>query len=190
MTTFGTVVRRAWSATAAALFSAVLVASPLYAQAGPPSNTTAQISARVYAALTIVKNDDLRFGNLFAPYAAKTIAFTDNSAAGGRARFTLSGEGGAELSLTVNVPSTIASGGNTLPVGTFVLRRHTADSDVAGTDLSLASGDNTVTANLTGTAGGAGAMYLRVIGTATPGGAQATGSYTGIITVTVNYTGA
>jgi hypothetical protein len=31
---------------------------------------------------------------------------------------------------------------------------------------------------------------LRVIGTATPGGAQATGSYTGIITVTVNYTGA
>lgn len=169
---------------------ALACSTTLHAQASGTQSTTAQITARVFAPLTIVKNEDLRFGNLFAPYAAKTIAFTDNAASGGRARFTISGEGGAELSLTVNVPATLTSGANTLPVGTFTLRRHTTDVDNAGTDAVMVTGDNTYTANLSGTAAGAGAMYLRVIATATPGGSQAAGSYTGTITVTVNYTGA
>jgi Mat/Ecp fimbriae major subunit len=187
MKTSGTVVRRAWCA---ALLAGTVGATSLQAQASPTQNATAQITARVYSALTIVKNEDLRFGNLFAPYASKTIAFTDDAASGGRARLTLSGEGGAELNLVVNVPSSIASGANTLPVGTFVLRRHTTDANTGGTDVSLVTGDNTITTPLSGTAGGAGSLFLRVIATATPGGSQATGAYSGTISVTVNYTGA
>ena len=181
-----TILRRAAGLVLVALVST----SALQAQASGTQSTTAQITARVFAPLTIVKNEDLRFGNLFAPYAPKTIAFTDNTAAAGRARFTVSGEGGAELSMTVNVPSELTSGANTLPVGTFVLRRHTTDADVGGTDNSMATGDNTYTATLSGSAGGAGSLFLRVIATATPGGSQAAGAYTGTITVTVNYTGA
>jgi len=165
-------------------------ATALSAQASPTQSTTAQISARVFAPLSITRNEDLRFGNLYSPFAAKTIAFTDNAASGGRARFTLSGEGGAELSLVVNVPSTVASGGNTMPVGSFFLRYHTTDVDGAGTDASLATGNNTFTVSLTGTAGSVGALYLRVRATATPGTSQAAGTYAGTITVTVNYTGA
>jgi hypothetical protein len=176
---------------AALLLFVFATASVANAQASSTQSTNAQITARVFAPLTIVKNEDLRFGNLFAPYAAKTIAFTDNAASGGRARFTLSGEGGAELSLVVNVPSFISNvASNQLPVGTFVLRTHTADVDNAGTDTNLSTGDNTVTANLTGTSGSVGALFLRVRATATPGVSQATGAYTGTITVTVNYTGA
>jgi hypothetical protein len=182
-----TVVRRAWCA---ALLCLAAGATKAQAQGSSTQNTTAQITARVFAPLSVTKNEDLRFGNLFAPYAAKSVLFTDNSAAAGRARLTLSGEGGAELNLVVNVPSTIASGGNTLPVGSFNLRRGTTDVDGSGTDAALSTGDNTFTVVLSGTAGGAGNLYLRVNGTATPGGSQATGAYAGVINVTVNYTGA
>jgi Domain of unknown function (DUF4402) len=174
---------------ASVVFSA-FASGTAQAQASSTQNTTGQITARVFAPLTVVKNEDLRFGNLFAPYAAKVVAFTDNAASGGRARFTLAGEGGAELSVVVNVPSTIASGGNTLPVGSFNLRRHTTDADVGGTDATLATGDNTFTVTLSGAAGASGNLYLRVNGTATPGASQATGAYAGTIAVTVNYTGA
>ncbi len=181
------------SARLAALVIALLLGSTTVAraQASSTQSTNAQITARVFAPLTIVANEDLRFGNLFAPYAPKSIAFTDNAASGGRARFTLSGEGGAELSLVVNVPDRILSPASAeLPVGSFVLRTHTTDVDNAGTDTNLSTGDNTVTANLTGTSGSVGALFLRVRATATPGVSQATGAYTGTITVTVNYTGA
>jgi Domain of unknown function (DUF4402) len=174
----------------AALLTVTFGAGIARAQASPAQSTTAQITARVFAPLMVVKNEDLRFGNLFAPYAAKAVAFTDNAASGGRARLTLSGEGGAELSLVVNVPSTITSGSDALPVGSFFLRRHTTDADVGGTDAALATGDNTFTVTLSGTSGGSGALYLRVRGTATPGASQPTGSYAGQIAVTVNYTGA
>jgi hypothetical protein len=179
-------------AVTALLLGVVCVGRTASAQGSPTTNTTAQITARVFAPLSVTKNEDLRFGNLFAPYAAKSIAYTDNTAAGGRARLTLAGEGGAELNLVVNVPSVITrvSGTETLPVGSFALRRGTTDADNSGTDASLVTGDNTFTVVLSGTAGGSGNMYLRVIGTATPGTSQTTGSYLGNISVTVNYTGA
>ena len=170
----------------------LVFASLAQAQASPTTNTNAQITARVFAPLSVTKNEDLRFGNLFSPYAPKSVLYTDNTAAAGRARLTIAGEGGAELSLVVNVPSDITrvGGTETLPVGSFQLRRGTTDADGSGTDANLATGDNTYTVTLSGSAGGSGNLYLRVIGTATPGAAQATGSYLGQITVTVNYTGA
>jgi len=179
-----------WLLRASVGISIVAATARLHAQASPTQSTTAQITARVYAPLTITRNEDLRFGNLYSPFPAKAIAFTDNAASGGRARFTLSGEGAAELSLVVNVPSAVTSGSSSLPVGSFVLRTNTTDADGSGTDTSLSTGDNTLTANLSGSAGASGNLYLRVRATATPGGTQAAGVYTGTITVTVNYTGA
>lgn len=176
----------------ALLLGVVCAGEAANAQAGPTTNTTAQITARVFTPLSVTRNEDLRFGNLFAPYSPKAIAYTDNTAAGGRARLTLAGEGGAELNLVVNVPNVITrvGGSETLPVGSFAMRRGTTDVDGSGTDAALVTGDNTFTVVLSGTAGSTGNMFLRVIGTATPGGSQAAGSYLGNITVTVNYTGA
>jgi hypothetical protein len=173
-----------------AFLMTVLLSPTLGAQASGTQSVTATVTAKVYAPLTIVKNDDLRFGSLYSPYAAKTILFTDNTSFIGRAKFTIGGEGGAEISMVVNVPSTLASGANTLPVGSFELRHHTSDTDAAGTDVALVSGNNTVTFNLTGAAGASGNRWVRVRATASPGGSQATGNYTANLVVTVNYTGA
>lgn len=172
-----------------AMLVLALAAAPVLAQNNPQS-TTAQVTARVFTPLSVVRNEDLRFGALFAPFAAKTIAFTDDAATGGRARFTLSGEGGAELALTIAVPSTIASGANTLAVGSFELRRHTVDANTGGTDEALVAGDNAVTLTLPGSAGASGSVFLRIRATATPGTGQAAGAYAGTITVTASYTGA
>lgn len=181
--------RRLCSATIVPL---LVVASLAQAQASPTTNSNAQITARVFAPLSITTNEDLRFGNLFSPYAPKSVLFTDNTAAAGRARLTIAGEGGAEVSLVVNVPSVITrvGGTETLPVGSFQLRRSTTDVDGSGTDSNLAANDNTYAIVLSGSAGGSGSLFLRVIGTATPGAAQVSGAYLGQITVTVNYTGA
>jgi hypothetical protein len=172
-----------------ALLTTLLAAPALRAQASGTQSATATVTARVFAPLTIVKNADLRFGNLYAPYAAKSVAYTDDAASGGRAKFTIGGEGGAEISLVVNVPSSLASGTNTLPVGSFELRHHTSDVDNAGSDVALAAGNNTVTFTLTGTTGAAGNRWVRVRGTASPGVSQATGNYTANLLVTINYTG-
>jgi spore coat protein U-like protein len=179
--------RRAFCATLIALAAS---AGALQAQASGTSSANATVSAKVFAPLSIVKNDDLLFGSLYSPYASKSVEYTDNTTFVKRAKFTLAGEGGAEITLVINVPSTLASGTNTLPVGSFELRHHSSDVDGSGTDVALAVGSNTVTLNLTGSAGGAGNRYVRVRATANPGATQATGVYTATMTVTVNYTGA
>ena len=81
--------------------------SAAHAQASAAQTATTPVTARVFTPLTLTANEALRFGNLYSPFAAKTIAWTDNAVTGGRARFTITGEGGAEMALSITVPAVL-----------------------------------------------------------------------------------
>jgi hypothetical protein len=174
----------------AALTLSLAFTAPLSAQASPSQTATTQVSARVFTPLAITSNEALRFGNLFSPFTAKTIAWTDNAASGGRAHFTITGEGGAELALSIMVPTNISSGANSIPLSTVELRHGTTDADATGTVTTLNTGTaNSLNVTMGGAAASSQSYFLRVRATATPAANQAAGSYTGTISVAVNYTG-
>jgi hypothetical protein len=162
----------------------------LTAQASPSQTATTQVSARVFTPLAITSNEALRFGNLYSPFTAKAIAWTDNAASGGRARFTITGEGSAELALSITVPANISAGANNIPLSALELRHGTTDADASGTVVALNTGTaNTLNVTMGGAAASSQSYFLRIRGTATPAASQAAGSYTGTISVAVNYTG-
>ncbi len=166
------------------------VAPPLLAQSSPTQTATTQVSARVFTPLAITSNEALRFGSLFSPFTAKTIAWSDNAASGGRARFTITGEGGAELALSITVPADISAGANSIPLSTVELRHGTTDADAAGSVTTLNTGTaNTFNVTMGGAAASSQSYFLRIRATATPAANQAAGSYAGTISVAVNYTG-
>jgi hypothetical protein len=177
-------------AAVAAIALSLAFAAPLAAQASPTQTATTQVSARVFTPLAITSNEALRFGNLFSPFTAKTIAWTDNAASGGRARFTITGEGGAELALSITVPENISTGGNNIPLSAVELRHGTNDADGTGAVVTLNTGTaNALNVTMGGAAASAQSYFLRIRATATPAANQAAGSYAGTISVAVNYTG-
>ena len=177
-------------AAIAAIALLLAFAPDLSAQASPSQTATTQVSARVFTPLAITSNEALRFGNLFSPFTAKTIAWTDNAASGGRARFTITGEGGAELALSITVPENISTGGNNIPLSAVELRHGTADADGSGTVTTLNTGTaNALNVTMGGAAASSQSYFLRIRATATPAANQAAGSYAGTISVAVNYTG-
>ena len=166
------------------------VHSGAIAQSSPTQTASTQVSARVFTPLAITSNEALRFGNLFSPFSAKTIAWTDNAASSGRARFTITGEGGAELALSITVPASIAAGVHEIPLSAVELRHGTTDADASGTTVALnTGGSNVLTVTMGGAAMSSQSYFLRLRATATPGASQASGTYTGTISVAVNYTG-
>lgn len=179
--------KRAMLGAVALLLSVNSIAA---AQASPAQTASTQVSARVFTPLAITSNEALRFGNLFSPFAAKTIAWTDNAASGGRARFTITGEGGAELALSITVPSSIAAGANNIPLSAVELRHGTTDGDGTGTVVALNTGSaNALNVTMGGAAASSQSYFLRLRATATPAANQQSGSYAGTISVAVNYTG-
>ncbi len=177
-------------AALAAIALSLVLAADLSAQASPSQTATTQVSARVFTPLAITSNEALRFGNLFSPFAAKTIAWTDNAASGGRARFTITGEGGAELALSITVPTSISAGANNIPLSAVELRHGTTDADATGTVEALNTGTaNALNVTMGGAAASSQSYFLRIRATATPAANQVAGSYSGTISVAVNYTG-
>lgn len=173
---------------------ALLVAcafSSAQAQASAAQTATTPVSARVFTPLTLTANEALRFGNLYSPFTAKTIAWTDNAASGGRARFTITGEGGAEMALSITIPANISSGVNTIPLSAVELRHGTTDADASGTIVTMNTGTaNALNVTMGGSAATSQSYFLRLRATATPAANQAAGTYSGTISVSVNYTGA
>jgi hypothetical protein len=85
------------------------------------------------------------------------------------------------VNLTFTLPATIASGGNTLAIGAW-------DGHFSGVDQT--SGGTTFTPSASATAAtlsGSGALFVYVGATAQPTGGQASGSYSGNMTMTVVY---
>lgn len=144
--------------------------------ASAQNSASASVTADVQQPITVTKNNDLLFGQVF-PGVDKSIDVT----ASGAAEFTVQGQASTNVNITFTLPSTIASGGNTLTIANWTARYNTSNSAASGTNFTPSA--SPTTAALSGT----GALYVFVGATAQPAVAQAGGTYSGTATMTVVY---
>lgn len=168
---------------AAAVFAAVAFAGPAMAQS--TASTTGTGSITVIRPLTITKNADLKFGTIVRPSTGSGTVVV--SAAGARtvtggvvglvsgdapqaSQFTIDGEGGQSISVTVPATFTMANGTDTLTV--------TTNNNLLGS-----AGAQTLSNAL----GSAGLLVFKVGGTVPIASTAVTGTYTGTFTVSAAY---
>jgi hypothetical protein len=158
--------------TAMAVAASTLLCVSVQAQ----NNASATVTATVQQPITVTKNNDLSFGNVF-PGVDKAVAVT----AAGAAKFTVAGQASTPVNLTFTIPATIASGGNTLALASWTGHYATTDVTTGGTTFTPSASATTATLS------GSGALYVYVGATAQPTSTQAAGSYSGSMTMTVVY---
>ena len=154
------------------------------AAAAPALATDASGSITVIRPLTVTKDADLDFGTVIRPSSGSGSASVGNngmfSASGGAvgldsttksaAQFTLNGEGGQSVSVTVPATFTLSDGSsNSLTVTTT-------------NDLT-----NTAATTLSNSLGSAGSNVFHVGGSIPITSTTATGAYSGTLTVTASY---
>ncbi len=149
-----------------------LLTRPLAAQTA--ANTS--VTATVAQPLAVSATAPLAFGTV-VPGTNKTVAVSDAAAAA----FSITGNALGVVSLTFTLPSTIASGANTMPVANWTGRRNTTNNAGAGTDFTPSA------TPVQGSLSASGELFVFVGATAQPGASQAAGSYTGTLTLTVVY---
>lgn len=160
----------------------VAVAAPAMAQSASANGAG---SITVIRPLTIAKNADLKFGTVVRPASGSgSVAVT---AAGARsvtggivglssgdtpqaAQFTVDGEGGQSISVTVPSTFSIANGTDTLTVTTV--------NNLSGSAASQ---------TLSNALGSAGSLSFRVGGSVPVASTTPTGAYTGTFTVSAAY---
>ncbi|HEX2250294.1 MAG TPA: DUF4402 domain-containing protein [Gemmatimonadales bacterium] len=163
------------SARRLALVALVSLCSAATAQA--QNNATANITAAVQQPITVTKNNDLAFGNVF-PGVDKTIAVT----AAGAAKFTVAGQAATPVQLTFSLPGTLTNGGNNLVIDTWTGHHNTVDLATGGTSFTPSSSATTATLSAVG-----GNLFVYVGATVRPTTSQAAGNYTGSFTMTAVY---
>jgi len=168
-------------AAAAALVAAV--ASPAFAQSS--ASTTGTGSVTIVRPLTITKNADLAFGTVVRPATGSGTAVV--SAAGARsvtggvvglssgatptaAQFTVSGEGGQSISVTIPATFSMANGSDTLTV--------TTSNNLTGSASAQ---------TLSNAMGAAGTLAFNVGGSVPIASTTPTGTYSGSFTVSAAY---
>lgn len=166
------------SAAVLGLFAA---ADPAFAQAGPTASASAQANANIVGVIGITKANDMTFGNLVSPATATDVVMgatgtlspasiaVPGGASGTPARFNVTGSSSAGYTYRASLTnSTIAlSDGNS----------HSMNLDL------VIDGLTTLRTGLQGD----GTDSVVVRGTLHVGAAQVAGSYTGAMTVTVQY---
>lgn len=137
------------------------------------------VTANVFQALTVTGNQPLDFGNVF-PGVNKTVAVGD----AGAGKFTVAGQAGANVNLSFTLPANLphASLPTSLPIGSWSGHWATTDVTSGGTSFTPSAGNTA--ANLHGTTGN---LYVYLGAQVSPGGAQAAGSYSAQLTMTVAY---
>lgn len=168
---------------AAAALAAVAIASPALAQSTGSATGTGSIT--VIRPLTVTKNADLKFGTVVRPATGSgTVAI---SAAGARsvtggvvglasgdtpaaAQFTLDGEGGQSVSVTVPATFTMANGSESLTV--------TTTNNLTGSAAAQ---------TLSNALGSAGSLAFKVGGSVPITSTATTGVYTGSFIVSAAY---
>lgn len=139
-------------------------------------SASASVTANVQQPLSVSKSADLAFGNVF-PGLNKTIAVTD----AGAASFSVSGQSGANVNVSFSLPSTLASGGNSLPIANWTARRNSTSSSASGTDFTPSASATSAVI------GSGGELHVFVGATAQPASGQPAGTYSGTLTITVVY---
>lgn len=161
------------------LLIAGLVALTAATQAAAQSaNGSIQATAFVYRPLAVASGADLQFGDVF-PGVDKTVGVTD----AGAGRLDITGQTSAPVSMTFALPAVLSDGGNTLPIGSWTGHWNTASAPTGGTDFTP-SGAST---NAALSADVIGALYVFIGAQVQPAAAQAAGSYSGTVSVTVVY---
>lgn len=170
------------SIAAAAALLTVAIAAPAMAQS---ASTTGTGSITVIRPLTITKNADLKFGTVVRPTTgAGTVTVSAagaRSVAGGvvglnsgdtpqAAQFTVDGEGGQSISVTIPGTFSIANGTDTLTV--------TTSNNLTGSAAAQ---------TLSNALGAAGSLSFRVGGSVPVNSTSPTGTYTGTFTVSAAY---
>lgn len=160
----------------AALLLALALLAGTAGRAAAQTSGSASVTAEVQQPIRVTKTNDLSFGTVF-PGLNKTVGVTD----GGAAAFAIQGQAGGNVNLTFTLPSSITSGGATLPIANWTARHSSANSPAAGTDFT--PGASATAAAI----GGGGFLYVFLGATAQPGAGQPAGTYTGTATLTVTY---
>lgn len=168
---------------AAALAATLALSAPALAQS--TASTTGTGSITIIRPLTITKNADLKFGAVVRPSTGSGTVVV--SAAGARsvtgsvvalasgdtpqaAQFTVDGEGGQSISVTIPATFSLANGADTLTV--------TTSNNLTGSAAAQ---------TLSNALGAAGSLAFKVGGTVPVASTSATGLYTGSFTVSAAY---
>lgn len=168
--------------TALGVLALTAIAAPALAQS---ASTTGQGSITVIRPLTITKNADLAFGTVVRPSTGAGTAVV--SAAGVRsvtggvvglssgdtpqaAQFTVDGEGGQSVSVTIPATFSIANGSDTLTV--------TTSNNLTGSAAAQ---------TLSNALGSAGSLVFKVGGSVPVASTAPTGLYSGTFTVSAAY---
>lgn len=156
--------------------------------AGVGADASAQASSAINAVATLGQGINvtvtrtLTWPAALLPGVASIVAATDATAAA----VTLDGAGGDEVSVNFTFPSTLTGpGGATLPLDTWTLCYGTSSTQSACTAYPVAS--LPLVTRLPQAGGGV--IYLWIGAAARPGSTQASGSYTGSLSVLALYTG-
>lgn len=164
------------------LNASVLTFSLLAAAASSAAAQSANINvtANVYQALTVSGARDLAFGNVF-PGVNKTVALADGTSG----RFDITGQSGATVSLNFSLPNSgnyiTGPSSAQLALNSWTACWSTSNSASGCTSFSASGGTS-------GGAFGSGSTLFVFLGaTAAPTAAQAAGSYSGQVTLTVAY---
>jgi len=159
------------------------IAAPAFAQSS--ATTTGSGSITILRPITITKNADLRFGTVVRPATGSGTAVVSTAGArsvtGGvvgltsgdtpqAAQFTVDGEGGQSVSITIPATFSIANGSDTLTV--------TTSNNLIGSASAQTLGN---------TLGSAGSLVFRVGGSVPVASTSATGLYSGTFSVTAAY---
>jgi hypothetical protein len=145
-----------------------------------PKPITATIIAKgtVLSPISVSTTKDLDFGEDILPGMDRVIDKNSNSAG----KFTIMGQPGKEISITMSLPFELVSGEETLPV---VFSETDAGYKIPGGSTVNFNPVNPVNAVF----GNDGTMEIYLGGTAKPYYSQAAGMYDGTVTVVFYYTG-
>ena len=161
------------------ILTALALAVVSLAQSANAQSASANFAAnaRVVTPISIAKTADMNFGDVVPGGSAGTVILSTagaRSTTGGvnlgnangaaAAAFTVSGQGSSTYAITLPASANITSGGNNMSVGSFT-------SNPSGTGILSAGGS----------------QALALGATLDVGASQATGTYTGNFSVSVNY---
>jgi hypothetical protein len=159
---------------------AILVQAPAaFAQGSASGNILAQ--ANVLTPVTVTPQQDLDFGNVI-PGTNKSVAITGTTAG----RWLVQGTAGAEVDIDFTaLPGNLTSGVNNLPIvyGATDAGHNGPNNPATATTFNPATG---TLANISNPAA---TLFVWIGGTVQPAAAQASGLYTGTVTLTATYTG-
>ena len=166
-----------------AAFATLASSAPAMAQSSGSASGTGTLS--IVRPLSVTKNADLKFGTVVRPATgsgnvvvstagARSVTGTVTALSSGdtpqAAQFTVDGEGGQSISVTVPATFSIANGSDTLTV--------TTSNDLVG---------SAATQTLSNALGAAGSLVIKVGGTVPVASTAVSGLYTGTFTVAAAY---